>query len=587
MLRFSKKISLLLLLAISIIGGFLGAPAGVDAVTAGDWKSGRIIDDSYFYKSSDLSADSIQAFFNAKMPSCDTQGSAGPYYDKYGVRWNTRADYGRASGYGPPYTCLKDYADTYGGKAADAYCQAIPGGTKSAAHILYDVSNACGISAKVLIVMLEKEQGLISDDWPWSIQYRGAMGYGCPDTAPCDAEYYGLFNQLYNAARQFKLYAAKPQDYRYKPYVSNSIYFHPDAACGSSGVYIENKATAGLYNYTPYQPNSEALNNINGSGDACSSYGNRNFWRLHNDWFGTTRVIHLPGCEEATNTSRTCIWSLTSSNGKPYYTSSAHVRDALVNQWGYQYQKRSFFGNTIQLSGNVAIYRLITPGGGSFLTADKNEYDALAASGYSPEGIDFWADPGNSNSGYPVYRLYSPSTGTHQWTSDGAEINSLASSGYGIESVAFTSISPVRQEAAPPADKELVYRFYMPHSYGHFWTTSVSERDGMISAGYPYEGVAWLSTKSTSNQPVYRLYNHLSKQHLYTTDAYERYVLSSNSDWRDEGTAYYVSKAPTSQPVYRLYSPSLAVHHITLDAYERNVLVSQGWRDEGVAWYQP
>jgi len=50
---------------------------------------------------------------------------------------------------------------------------------------------------------------------------------------------------------------------------------------------LQNQATAGLYNYTPYQPNQAALNNLYGSGDACSAYGNRNFWRIYIDWFGS------------------------------------------------------------------------------------------------------------------------------------------------------------------------------------------------------------------------------------------------------------------------------------------------------------
>ena len=33
------------------------------------------------------------------------------------------------------------------------------------------------------------------------------MGYACPDTAACDAEYYGIFNQLYHAAWQFAWYS--------------------------------------------------------------------------------------------------------------------------------------------------------------------------------------------------------------------------------------------------------------------------------------------------------------------------------------------------------------------------------------------
>lgn len=290
MLRFGKYLPLYALCLIATVFAF-SFVAQVSALTGSEWKAGRIIDDPYMYRASDLSVNDIQGFLNTKVGICDTQGTQGPYYDKYGNRWNTRADYGRSAGNPPPYTCLKDYSTTFASRSADSYCQAISGGTKSAATIIYEVSNACDISAKALIVMLEKEQGLVSDDWPWNIQYRGAMGYGCPDTAPCDAEYYGLFNQVYNAARQFKLYAAKPGDYRYKPYQSNFIYWNPSSSCGGSDVYIENKATAGLYNYTPYQPNTAALDRLYGSGDGCSAYGNRNFWRLFNDWFGPTRGV--------------------------------------------------------------------------------------------------------------------------------------------------------------------------------------------------------------------------------------------------------------------------------------------------------
>jgi hypothetical protein len=56
-------------------------------------------------------------------------------------------------------------------------------------------------------------------------------------------------------------------------------------------VNIQTQATAGLYNYTPYQPNSAALANLSGTGDSCSAYGNRNFWRYFNDWFGSTYAI--------------------------------------------------------------------------------------------------------------------------------------------------------------------------------------------------------------------------------------------------------------------------------------------------------
>jgi hypothetical protein len=144
------------------------------------------------------------------------------------------------------------------------------------------------VSQSALLVLLEKEQGLVTDSTPTARQFRSATGYGCPDTAACDSLYYGFFNQVYNAAHQFKVYQSTPTRWNYQAGRSNRILWHPNADCGSSQVTIRNQATAGLYIYTPYQPNAAALRNLYGTGDSCSSYGNRNFWRLYTDWFGST-----------------------------------------------------------------------------------------------------------------------------------------------------------------------------------------------------------------------------------------------------------------------------------------------------------
>lgn len=257
-------------------------PVEAQAVTASDWSAGSIIDDGLFYNGNDMSAADIQSFLNGKVPNCDTWGT------KIYSGSQTRAQYGASRGYSAPYTCLKDYSMNISGYSADSYCGAIGGGTKSAAQIIKDVSSACGIGSKVLLVLLQKEQSLITDDWPWSNQYQKATGFACPDTAPCDSQYAGFFNQVYRAARQYKVYRANPASYRYKARQNNAIQFNPNAGCGSSNVYIANDATAGLYIYTPYQPNQAALNNMYGTGDGCSAYGNRNFWRMYNDWFGST-----------------------------------------------------------------------------------------------------------------------------------------------------------------------------------------------------------------------------------------------------------------------------------------------------------
>jgi hypothetical protein len=208
----------------------------------------------------------IQSFLESKVVACDTWGAQPSEFGG-----GTRRQWAEARGYSAPFTCLRDYSEN----------------GKSAAQIIYDASQEFAINPQVLIVLLQKEQGLITDTWPLSTQYKTATGYGCPDTAPCDTQYFGLTNQLRWSGRMFRaIMNASPT--WYTPYVigNNYIQYNPDKSCGGSNVNIENRATQALYNYTPYQPNSGALNA--GWGTApCGAYGNRNFYLYFTNWFGS------------------------------------------------------------------------------------------------------------------------------------------------------------------------------------------------------------------------------------------------------------------------------------------------------------
>lgn len=254
------------------------------------------MDDAKLFTGSPMSIGDIQSFLNAKVTVCDTWGS------QMHSSGQTRAQYSAANGVSTPFTCLKEARDTVQAKSAESgLCSSMAPGSGTAAEIIFWVSQACGINSQALIVLLQKEQSLITDDWPWPIQYRSATGYGCPDTAPCDSEYYGFFNQVYNAARQFKRYARDSHLFNFRAGMNANIQYNPNAGCGSSTVYIQNQATAALYNYTPYQPNAAALNNLYGTGDSCSAYGNRNFWRMFNDWFGSTYGSPDNSCKNGSN----------------------------------------------------------------------------------------------------------------------------------------------------------------------------------------------------------------------------------------------------------------------------------------------
>ncbi len=232
------------------------------AATAASFDPGNIISDVNFYNGSAMSSSSVQSFLNSVAPNCK-QASGGP-------------------------ACLKNFSQNMSGIAAvSGRCSAINGGVKSAATVIAQVGAACGISQKVLLVLLQKEQGIVTTNSPTSYMYLHATGFACPDTAPCDPKYYGFGQQVYAAALQFKRYQASPTSWAYQAGRNNSILYNPNAACGRKTVYIKNQATAGLYIYTPYTPNAAAMSNLYGTGDGCSAYGNRNFWRMYTDWFGS------------------------------------------------------------------------------------------------------------------------------------------------------------------------------------------------------------------------------------------------------------------------------------------------------------
>jgi hypothetical protein len=281
-MKLSKKLyALTSILALSASLGLFGLSNSASALSGSDFHADRIIDDAVFFNPNTMSPSDIQAFLNAKVPVCDTNGTQT-------INGTTRAAYGTSKGHPPPYICLKDFSQSVPTVPGDTYCKgAVTGGTKSAAQIIYDVSQACGVSAKVILITLQKEQALVTDDWPWSNQYNSAMGYACPDTAACDSTYANFFSQVYYGARQFQIYVKKASIFNFVGGQTSFIQYNPNSGCSGTNVAIQNQATAGLYNYTPYQPNAAALSNLYGTGDSCSAYGNRNFWRMYIDWFGS------------------------------------------------------------------------------------------------------------------------------------------------------------------------------------------------------------------------------------------------------------------------------------------------------------
>lgn len=137
-----------------------------------------------------------------------------------------------------------------------------------------------------------------------------------------------------------------------------------------------------------------------------------------------------------------------------------------------------------------------------------------------------------------------------------------------------------------------VYRVYNPVNGEHLFTPEKSEVASLEARGWRAEGTAFTVPYAEDSQlKVYRLYCRTTGKHLYTTDTSEVDRLNRTGIWTTDFNgapifgAYPEDSFMLKKPVYRLYNSYSRTHLLTADANEYNVLGSQGWNQEGVAFY--
>lgn len=154
---------------------------------------------------------------------------------------------------------------------------------RNAAQIIYATSQTYGINPQVLLVLLQKEQSLVTDDSPSRGQLDWATGYGVCDSCHVGdgtmARFQGFAKQVNSAALQFIEGYMADMDSRgvtagkYGPGLPVNI--------DGTAVTPANAATAALYAYTPHL------------------HGNQNFAALWNAWFGRDypdgTLMQVPG----------------------------------------------------------------------------------------------------------------------------------------------------------------------------------------------------------------------------------------------------------------------------------------------------
>ena len=256
------QLLLLALVAGALVG--VGDRPDASAAIAADFDAGNIISDSAFFDSGRMSDHQVQAFLDARGSGCVAGEQA----------------------------CLKNYTTTTGARAADAYCRGYTGGlVQSAAQIIAGVAGSCGINPQVLLVLLEKEQRLVTRTQPTS----DAVHQGRRLRLSRHRRLQSRVRRAVQPALQRRSRSSRSTPTRRttsatRPASGTRSSTTRTLACGTGNVFLANRATAGLYNYTPYQPNTAAMANLYGTGDACSAYGNRNFWRMFSDWFGNPQA---------------------------------------------------------------------------------------------------------------------------------------------------------------------------------------------------------------------------------------------------------------------------------------------------------
>lgn len=179
--------------------------------------------------------------------------------------------------------------------------------TISAARIIYYASQIYGVSPRVVLATLQKEQSLITSPNPTSWQLNNAMGYNCPTSGSCSSP--GFYRQIDHGVWALRYHYERANRNNtwwnnngwtcgsskslYKPnlYPGTNVTFYDTNGTAYRTYRLANAATSALYCYTPH-----AYNNPNGLyglprfGTKGLYYsGSYNFVSWFERWFGSTR----------------------------------------------------------------------------------------------------------------------------------------------------------------------------------------------------------------------------------------------------------------------------------------------------------
>lgn len=181
----------------------------------------------------------------------------------------------------------------------------IDGKERYASDIIWRAADRNGVNPQVILVMLQKEQSLVTDADPLSSQFDWAMGYGVCDSCNYDnpdiQRFKGFAKQINSATLQLTegyladIDALGQTVMGYAP--------GEPATIDEITVVPANNATAALYTYTPHL------------------HGNENFARLWQAWF----VRQFPTGSLLQNTTNGGVWLIQFGYRRPITSRAAFI----------------------------------------------------------------------------------------------------------------------------------------------------------------------------------------------------------------------------------------------------------------------
>lgn len=297
------------------------------------------------------------------------------------------------------------------------------GAKRSAADIIWRACQRWGISPKVMLAMLQKEQSLLTRTTLAPRTLERAVGAGCPNATT--NRFPGFGRQIWNGARLLDSYGESSTvvPKYYYGIVRRDIYREPTVT-----LHMRNIATYKLFVYNPSIGASAPYGDL--SSQAGQTTGNANFWVIYRRYFGST--FAKPQIRP--------VYSFRNRyNGTYLYTDSIAERHKLrkpsyARRWVYKGVAFKW-DSSVPSTQTVPVYRFKNKLTGKFsFTSSKTLYaqrtSATGLKTWDYQGVAFRASHRRTAGSTPIYRFRNRKTGAKLLTISEATRTRLRSSAY-------------------------------------------------------------------------------------------------------------------------------------------------------------